>query len=198
MKKLSLVLFLLLPFAMLVAVGDAAAQEYSFLGNKDCKKCHIKEYKSWEATLMAKTFDVLKPGERAEAKTAAGVDPNEDFTTNGECLSCHSTGWGKPGGFTSIEETPHLAGVGCEACHGAGSGYSVDELMSLKNKTYKLADVVAAGMVEKVSEAQCIVCHNADNPLLTEEQKAAFSWNFEEEIAKADAHHEKFPLKYEH
>lgn len=35
-----------------------------------------------------------------------------------ECIACHSVGWKQPGGFTDLTNTPHLASVGCEACHG--------------------------------------------------------------------------------
>jgi hypothetical protein len=36
------------------------------------------------------------------------------------CFYCHTTGYGKPGGFISIEKTPHLKNAGCEVCHGPG------------------------------------------------------------------------------
>ena len=42
---------------------------------------------------------------------------NEDLN---KCYSCHTTGYGKPGGFTSVEETPELKNAGCEVCHGPG------------------------------------------------------------------------------
>lgn len=42
--------------------------QFKFIGTKACKKCHIKEYKSWIETKMAKAYDLLKPGERSDAK----------------------------------------------------------------------------------------------------------------------------------
>ena len=114
------------------------AQNYSYIGTKNCRKCHIQQFKSWADTKMAKAFEILKPGERAEAKQKAGLDPGKDYTTDVECLPCHTTGYGQPGGFESVEKTPELVGVSCEMCHGAGSEYSKDEHMSLKNKNYKL------------------------------------------------------------
>ena len=34
------------------------------------------------------------------------------------CLPCHTTGYGQPGGFVSVGETPHMKDIQCEACHG--------------------------------------------------------------------------------
>ncbi len=182
--------------ALVLAVGlpRAAAEpgEHAFVGSKACKKCHLKEHKSWDATKMAHTFDVLKPGERAEAKTKAGLDPSKDYTTDPTCLPCHTTGYGKKGGFVDIATTPELAGVGCEMCHGAGADYIQEQLMSLKNKEYKKADVVAAGMVAEVSAAQCTPCHNAESPFVDDD----FVFDFE--ANKDQGTHEIFPLKYEH
>ena len=187
--------FLSLTLVAAVAIAAAAAagaQEHAYVGSKNCKKCHLKEYKSWAETKMATVFDNLKPGERAEAKTKAGLDPEKDYTTDATCLPCHTTGYGKEGGFVDIETTPELAGVGCEACHGAGATYTQDHLMSLKNKEYKLEEVVAAGMVEKVSAEQCTPCHNSESPFVGDD------FVFDYEANKDEGTHEKFPLKYEH
>jgi hypothetical protein len=37
-----------------------------------------------------------------------------------ECVVCHVVGYGAEDGYVSAQETPHLACVGCEACHGRG------------------------------------------------------------------------------
>ncbi|MDQ7053398.1 MAG: cytochrome c family protein [candidate division KSB1 bacterium] len=105
MKKhvLFATLFLWL-FSTLASAQEAKpTNEFAFVGTQKCKKCHLKQYKSWKKTKMASTFDVLKPGVRAEAKKKAGLDPDKDYTTDKECLPCHTTGYGKPGGFISIE-----------------------------------------------------------------------------------------------
>ena len=190
--RFATIMTILALIGMGMASSYAVAEEHAYVGSKKCRTCHMKEHKSWATTKMANAFDTLKPGERAEAKAAAGLDPDKDYTTDPECLPCHVTGYGKQGGFTSIEETPHLAGVGCEACHGAGGTYLKPQYKSLKNKEYKKADIVAVGLVDQVGEAQCTPCHNADSPFVAED----FVFDFE--ANKEQGTHEKFPLKYPH
>jgi mono/diheme cytochrome c family protein len=172
--------------------APAEATEFEYIGSKNCKKCHLKQYKSWEATKMATAFEVLKPGERSEQKAAAGLDPAADYSIYEICVKCHVTGYGKPGGFVDIETTPELANVGCETCHGPGGSYTTDKLMSLKNKEYKRADLVAAGMVESVGDGQCTGCHNSESPFVEE------GYVFDFEANKDTGTHEHFPLKYNH
>ena len=174
----------------LLAAAPASAEEHAFVGSKNCKKCHIKEYKSWEQTKMGSAWESLKPGVDVEAKAAMNLSAEEDYTQNAECVACHVTGYGKPGGFVSEAETPELANVGCEMCHGAGGTYTQDGYMTLKNKEYKLSELVAVGLVEKVGEAQCIGCHNENVPIE--------GYTFDYETAKDEGTHEKFPLKYDH
>ena len=176
--------------ALLAAAPAAAEGDHAFVGSKNCKKCHIKQYKSWEDTKMASAYESLKPGVDAEAKAEMGLSADEDYTQNAECVACHVTGHGKEGGFTSEADTPELAGVGCEMCHGAGGTYTQDGYMTLKNKEYKLSELVAVGLVEKVSEAQCIQCHNENVPIE--------GYTFDFETKKEEGTHENFPLKYDH
>jgi len=176
--------------AILVAVPPTArAADHAYVGAKKCKMCHLKEYNSWAATKMAQGFELLKPGARAEAKKAAKLDPNKDYTTDATCLGCHTTGYGKRGGFVDTATTPDLAGVGCEMCHGPGGTYIQKEYMSLQNKEFKRAAVVAVGFVAPVTKDQCANCHNAKSPFFKE-------FNFEQRVKQGT--HEKLPLKYPH
>jgi len=77
----------------------------SYIGAKNCAKCHVEIAESWAKTPHAKAFEVL----RKEGKD----------TTPG-CVKCHSVAYGKDGGFIDMELTPELAGVQCESCHGPG------------------------------------------------------------------------------
>ena len=176
-------------FVVLTAVGAGAA-DHSYVGNKDCKKCHIKQWKSWSETKMASALDTLKPGVKADRKTELGLEPDTDYTTDEACVRCHVTGFGAEGGFTSEADTPELIGVGCEMCHGAGGTYTQDGYMTLKNKEYKKADLVAVGLVDTVSEEQCIVCHNEDVPIS--------DYTFDFDTKKSEGVHESYGLKYAH
>ena len=191
MKRVVTIIAVVL-FAFGWAPNSTSAEDHAYISSKKCKVCHLKEYKSWETTSMAKAFEVLKPGERAEAKQAAGLEPDKDYTTDPICLPCHVTGYGSEGGFTDVESTPALVGVGCEMCHGAGGTYIKSEYMSLKNKEYKKAEIVAVGMVDQVTEEQCLGCHNTDSPFV------GADYVFDFEANKETGTHEKFPLKYEH
>ena len=140
---------------------------------------------------MASAYESLKPGVDVEIKAELGLDAEEDYTANAECVGCHVTGYGKPGGFTSEAETPELVGVGCESCHGAGGTYIQDGYMTLKNKEYKLSELVAVGLVEEVGEAQCTPCHD---PALVPIE----GYTFDYAAQKDEGTHEEFELKYNH
>ena len=188
---------LLLLTSILVADADEAAVDsasvFSYVGSKKCKICHIKQYKSWEQTTMAKTFEVLMPGARAEEKKAAGLDPEKDYTADAECLPCHTVGYGKPGGFVDLATTPTLAGVGCEMCHGPGSEYLKKEHMSNSNKEYVLAELEKVGLVGKPKAETCTsICHNDESPFV----EKGYVFDFENE--QSEGTHEHRPLKYKH
>ncbi len=149
--------------ALLVS-SPALAQEkkeYDFAGVNSCKKCHRKVWKTWKKTPMAESFTILMPGERAEMKTKAGLDPNKDYTKDASCLPCHTTGYGKAGGFVSVEETPDLKGVGCEACHGAGTAYN--KVMKKRGRVYTEEEMVHTGL-NLDPRATCLTCHNEKSP----------------------------------
>ena len=170
-------------------VCQAAEGELAYAGTKKCRACHLKEFTSWSETKMAKSFELLKPGVAADAKTKAKLDPKKDYTADPNCLGCHTTAYGKAGGYVDMATTPDLAGVGCEMCHGPGGTYLEKEHMSLSNKEYKKVDLVKVGLVGEITKDQCANCHNSKSPFFKE-------FKFEERKTKGT--HEKFPLKYKH
>ena len=161
--------------------------EIKFVGSKSCQKCHFQEHASWAKTKMALAFKALKPKEAADAKKAAGLDPEKDYTKDAKCVACHVTGYGKAGGYPAIvegkewtaeekERAPLMEGVGCENCHGPGEKYSP---YKKDNKEYKWAEIAKLGAVH-VDEKTCASCHNKDSPTFKE-------FDFKEKVGK-DTH----------
>jgi hypothetical protein len=186
-----------IPFAMagpllLLAGIAASAEPPSFVGAKKCKACHLKQFQSWEQTKMAKSFDLLRAGVAAEAKTKAKLDPKKDYTHDEVCLGCHTTGFGKPGGFVSLEKTPDLVGVQCESCHGPGSEYLKQGGMTLQNREYKRADLVKLGLTVISVETCTSQCHNNRSPFVGKD------YVFDYAKRRTQGTHEHPPLRFQH
>jgi hypothetical protein len=179
-------------FAMAGLFAFASAGEPAYVGATKCKMCHLKQFKTWETTKMAMSFALLKPGIQAAEKTAAGLDPEADYTTDAQCLGCHTTGYGKPGGFVSLAETPELLGVQCESCHGPGSEYLADDKMSLKNKSYARDEIISAGLIIPEESTCTGSCHNDKSPFASAEDV------FDFQTRKDEGTHDHIALKYPH
>jgi hypothetical protein len=80
--------------------------QHDYVGAERCQSCHGGIHEAWENAVHAKTFDGLP----ARAK-------KEPW-----CISCHTTGM--------LDDGTLLEGIQCEACHGPGSSYASDGLMS--------------------------------------------------------------------
>lgn len=115
-------LFLAIPMFFMVSVSPCPAAQDSldghpvYVGSLACKSCHEKEYTNF--TSYAKKSNSYRSIERLQK----GLD-DQDIK---KCYTCHTTGYGKPGGFISVEKTPHLKNAGCEVCHGPGSFHIKD------------------------------------------------------------------------
>lgn len=107
------------------------AGEDQYLGSGSCMNCHKSQYDQWQTTQHAHAFATL---ERAK----------KDSTP--ECVQCHVVGFGRSGGFTSASATAKLKDVGCESCHGYGTGHDM-----------------FARTGGKVDEAVCLTCHTPAN-----------------------------------
>ncbi|MEE3326956.1 MAG: multiheme c-type cytochrome [Myxococcota bacterium] len=82
-----------------------------YVGSDACESCHTAEFATWKQSPHARAVATL------EAKQKAG---------DADCLSCHTTGYGRPGGFPKdglVSAHPDLASVGCESCHGPGGDH---------------------------------------------------------------------------
>ena len=100
-----------------------------YIGSAACAKCHPTEHKALQGGAHARALDTLaKPGRDhwsvpRHKRSIVGL-------RKPECIRCHVTGYGRPGGFpAAIPADPlkhPLAGVGCESCHGPGKAHAAD------------------------------------------------------------------------
>jgi len=126
-----------------------------FVGSKACKDCHEESYDIWKKTGHAKAYETL-----------VELDPPRQFDP--ECISCHVIGWNPQkyypydGGYTSLEETPHLIDVGCESCHGPGGAHVAAESGSDEQLQIKLQEAMVITK-EESRQRQCFTCHDGDN-----------------------------------
>lgn len=77
-----------------------------YIGNGLCAACHPHAARVWEGTRHARAHDSL---------VAKGRQNHLD------CVGCHVTAWGQPGGVCRLDRVEGKTHVGCEACHGPGS-----------------------------------------------------------------------------
>ncbi len=178
-------------FSWFNARGHDHPSEGRFVGPEACRECHEEQFESWALTRMANTFTVLMPGHAVEQKLMVGLDPEFDYSKEPECLACHTTGYGKVGGFVSLEETPGMAGVTCEACHGHGGTYA-NSVMDPKDPTFQVSEARAAGLVYPPTEVVCRTCHNSDSPFVGMD----YQFDFTERVRRGT--HQHFQLRYEH
>ncbi len=177
--------------------GPTAMGDYEYVGSSKCKKCHIKEYKSWAKTKMGMSFDSLQPGAAAEAKKAHDLDPEKDYSKDESCVGCHTTGHGHKGGYffpdeadkKAVKKAKKLQGVGCEMCHGPGSEYiKIFQEITKSKRSYKVEELYAAGLT-KIDESTCAACHN-DKSATFDSAKP-----FDYEKQKEEGIHEHVALK---
>jgi hypothetical protein len=98
------------------------------VGSQACAGCHASEHATWKGQAHARALASLET--QGESR-----DP--------ECLACHTTGYGRVGGFPAggdPQAHPDLAAVGCESCHGPGGQHvasdarKVGSIVSLGDK----------------------------------------------------------------
>lgn len=93
-----------------LSLAETKTRTPKYVGSLVCKRCHEKEYGNFIAyARKSRSFESIE-------RVKKGLTEDE---IKG-CYFCHTTGYGKPGGFVSPEKTPHLKNAGCEVCHGPG------------------------------------------------------------------------------
>jgi len=116
------------------------------VGSNACKDCHEKEFETWQASPHAHALATLEKAGKQDDAT---------------CLGCHTTAYGKPGGFPAGAKpasSPDLARVGCESCHGPG-GDHVGPSARRVGTILSLGDKCDSCVILKV----CGTCHDQAN-----------------------------------
>lgn len=142
-----------------------------FAGSAACADCHTAAFAIFEQTPHAHATQTL-----VDLKPPRHFDP--------ECLSCHVTGWEPQkyfpfiSGYRSLEETPEMAGNGCENCHGPAARHVAAEMGDIEVDDKELAELRAALRLKIVPNEgnkdgqefdkgkvvqMCIQCHDIDN-----------------------------------
>jgi peroxiredoxin len=118
----------------------------AYVGSDACTSCHGAEHETWAGNPHAKAVATL---------TAKGE------AANPECLACHTTAFGKQGGFPedgAVGDHPDLARVGCESCHGPG-GNHVAEGATRLGTIVSLGDKCDSCVILQI----CGSCHDDAN-----------------------------------
>ena len=116
----------------------------TYVGTKECAACHFDQFMVWRTTPHAKAFQILPAKYQADAS----------------CLKCHSTGFGQPTGFTSLQATPNLAANACENCHGPGSEHAkVAKSFGQKKLTEQEQKYVRSTIFRVLPKNVCVECH---------------------------------------
>ncbi|MFQ5449257.1 MAG: multiheme c-type cytochrome [Nitrospinaceae bacterium] len=111
-------------FASLSARKDKNSKKV-YATEKKCQSCHAEAHRTWVNSRHGHAYATLR-------KINKAFDP--------ECLTCHVTGFNRPGGFVSEIDTPGLENVQCEVCHGPalqhvqapGKGFGLDPRQACK------------------------------------------------------------------
>ncbi len=99
--------------AQIFAGGLKPPANLTYVGTDACAGCHVAEHKQWTAASHSHAMDTLE--KVAKRPSLRQYDP--------ECVRCHTVGFEYQGGYVDEKKSAHLRHVGCESCHGPGSGH---------------------------------------------------------------------------
>jgi predicted CXXCH cytochrome family protein len=90
-----------------------------YAGADSCVQCHGPQYEAWCTTPHARAYQTL-------------VDKKAQYQA--ECLVCHTTAYGEPGGYDPEQkELSAMINVQCEACHGPAAGHKGAQDVLVRN-----------------------------------------------------------------
>ncbi|MBI3890269.1 MAG: hypothetical protein HY303_01915 [Candidatus Wallbacteria bacterium] len=101
-------------------------------GSDRCIPCHSEAAAAWLASRHSE---------------AGGALARDGLVNDPQCLRCHSTCYGYPGGFARPSASSTLRAVGCESCHGPSASHAEQPT---RHTPWD-------------ARTTCISCHDADN-----------------------------------
>lgn len=108
--------------------------DVAYVGSAACSGCHQEAYSWWRNHAHGVAYLTLE-------------QRHKEY--NLDCVGCHVTGYGEPGGSTVTHNLDGaLENVGCESCHGPGAAHASDPEVS---------------MVRITPETTCVACHNEEH-----------------------------------
>jgi hypothetical protein len=126
----------------------------TYIGSEGCRGCHRSAYKVWKNTPHSHAYQTLVDARRPSLRQH-----------DGECIVCHTVGFGYNTGFTNEKATPNLKNVGCESCHGPGSLHAKNpqdkEWQQRMNQPWRGAKNADAKKL--AIDHFCQSCHDIDN-----------------------------------
>jgi hypothetical protein len=130
--------------------------EVTYVGSAACERCHATAYAKWKDTPHSHAYKTLVEVAKAPS--------NRQF--DGECIVCHTVGFGYRGGYRSTIATPKLKDVGCESCHGPGSLHVANkddkEWQRRMSLGWLKGTMDEKRRKEKIAEF-CQKCHDSEN-----------------------------------
>lgn len=161
-RQLTLTFAVVMLGGLLLGLAQTAvAATPEIIGSPKCKMCHGAktgdQFGLWEKSSHAQAFAVLATDAAKKIAADKGLgDPQKEDA----CLKCHTThGFlGKAVVINATAKYDNAEGIGCEACHGAGSEYKSKAVME------DHAAYVAAGGQNPKNAEFCTKCHNAESP----------------------------------
>jgi peroxiredoxin/nitrate/TMAO reductase-like tetraheme cytochrome c subunit len=118
----------------------------AYVGSNACRSCHEMEYGTWSKSRHGAALSSLA---------------SKGETSNAKCLTCHTTAFGRPGGFPDDGRSADqldLARVGCESCHGPGEDHVKDGAVRI-GTIVSLGDKCNSCVILQI----CGACHDDAN-----------------------------------
>lgn len=106
--------------------------DYRLAGTASCTRCHVAEQSAWSASAHAHAFQTIR---------------DKGFHVDPSCQSCHTTGYGLPGGFDRLATSMSVVDVGCESCHGPSAFHAAQPTRR----------------TPWTASEQCVQCHDHEN-----------------------------------